>query len=405
MAEFKRALVDQLLPHLKESKKFLHIIIGPRQVGKTTAARQIAALWNGPVISVAADGPLPPDYTWLEAQWNRAVSQKNCLLIIDEIQKVHGWSETVKALWDEAQKSENNTSVLLLGSSALLVQKGLTESLAGRFLLHRCDHWGYPEMHAAFGFTLDEWIFFGGYPGAAHFRNDVHLWAQYIRDSLIETVLAKDVLQMHTVAKPALLRHLFMFAAAYPAQIVSYNKMMGQLQDAGNTTTLAHYLTLLESAFIISGLEQFKTDGPRKRGSSPKLILRNNALVSAILNITFEQAREDHALWGRLVENAVGGFLSARFQGTPNEIFYWRHRDREVDFVIREPRKMYAVEVQTSRFEPPHGMEAFRKVCPEAIPVYIGTGGIPFEEFFRGNFGGIFGGMREPAIDNSVLHR
>ncbi len=390
MAEYQRALVNQLFPLLHQSNQLIHIIIGPRQIGKTTISRQIAQMWEGPVVTAAADGPLPPDYTWLEAHWNRAVSQKNCLLIIDEIQKVRGWSETIKALWDEAQRGGSTIAVLLLGSSALLLQKGLTESLAGRFLLHRCNHWDYPEMRTAFGYTLDEWLFFGGYPGAARFKNEVQLWAQYIRDSLIETVLAKDVLQMQNVAKPALLRHLFMFAAAYPAQIVSYNKMMGQLQDAGNTTTLAHYLTLLESAFLLSGLELFKNDGPKKRGSSPKLILWNNALVNAVLNLSFEQANEDHELWGRLAENAVGGFLCARFLGTPNELFYWRHRDREVDFVVRGPRKTYAVEVQTGRFEPPHGMEAFRKVCPEAVPVYIGAGGIPFEEFFGGDVMGIF---------------
>jgi predicted AAA+ superfamily ATPase len=383
MQKYHRPIVQQLLSRLKKSKDLLHIIVGPRQVGKTTAAQQLAALWDGPVISVAADGPIPPDYNWLEAQWNRASTGKNTLLIIDEIQKVTGWSETIKALRDTTLRENRGIAVVLLGSSALLLQKGLTESLAGRFLLYRCNHWGYAEMRTAFGYSLDEWIFFGGYPGTARFRDDTDVWAQYIRDSLIETVLARDVLQMHTIAKPALMRHLFMFASAYPAQIVSYNKMIGQLQDAGNTTTLAHYLTLLESAFLISGLEQFKPEGPRKRGSSPKLILWNNALVNAVLGRRFDVARNDHSLWGRLVENAVGGVLCSRFQGTPNELFYWRHRDAEVDFIVRGPHNIYAVEVQTSRFEPPHGMAAFKKSCPQAIPVYIGAGGIPLDEFFE----------------------
>ena len=390
MHGYQRSNVQQIILRLKQSKNVLHIIIGPRQVGKTTAARQIEAMWDGPVVFVSADGPLPPDHTWIETHWNKAAARTNTLLVIDEIQKAAGWSEAVKVLWDEGRRLETDMTVLLLGSSSLLLQKGLTESLAGRFLLHRFDHWSYPEMKDAFGYTLDEWIYFGGYPGASQFKNDPSLWAQYIRDSLIETVLAKDVLQMQTVAKPALLRHLFMFAAAYPAQIISYNKMMGQLQDAGNTTTLAHYLTLFESAFLLSGLELFRNTGPRKRGSSPKLILWNNALVNAVLSRPFKQARDDHESWGRLVENAVGGFLCAGFLGTSNELFYWRHRDREVDFVVRGPRRIYAVEVQTSRFDPPHGMEAFRKACPEALPVYVGTGGIPFDVFFGGNIMEIF---------------
>lgn len=391
MKEYQRPVVQQIFPRLKAIKTVLHIIIGPRQVGKTTAAQQIAGQWNGPVISVSADGPIPPDHTWIEVHWNRAATQKNSLLIIDEIQKIHGWSEAVKALWDQQLQSENDMIVLLLGSSSLLLQQGVTESLAGRFLLHRFNHWNYSEMKAAFDFSLDEWLYFGGFPGAAQFKSDEKLWAQYIRDSLIETVLTKDVLQMQNIAKPALLRHLFMLAATYPAHIVSYNKMMGQLQDAGNTTTLAHYLQLFNSAFLVSGLEQFKPSGHSKRGSSPKLILWNNALSSALLNIPFKQACENRSLWGRLLENAVGGFLCSALQGTPNELYYWLNRDKEVDFVLRGPRKIFAVEVKSSQFEAPYGMTAFRKLCPEAVPVYIGEGGIALEEFFAGDPAEYFG--------------
>ncbi len=383
MPDYTRTAVHGIYSRLREYKNIIHIIIGPRQVGKTTAAHQIASMWNGPSVIVTADSPLPPGPSWIESAWRRASEQPDCLLIIDEIQKVAGWSETVKLLWDSERQQTRGLRVLLLGSSALLLQKGVTESLAGRFLLHRFDHWNYREMRDAFGYTLNEWLYFGGYPGAAKFTKDEQVWSGYVRDSLIETVLAKDVLQMQTIAKPALLRHLFMFACSYPAQIVSYNKMLGQLQEAGNTTTLAHYLTLFESAFLVSGLEQFRVEGPKKRGSSPKLIVWNNAIVNAVLSIPNRQIREDHRLWGRVVENAVGGFLCSGLQGTPNECFYWRLRDKEVDFVIRGPRKIYAVEVQTSRFDSPHGMNAFLKVCPQAIPVFVGAGGIPFEEFFE----------------------
>jgi uncharacterized protein len=165
-----------------------------------------------------------------------------------------------------------------------------------------------------------------------------------------------------------------------------------QLQEAGNTTTLSHYLKLFESAFLISGLELFKTSGRSKRGSSPKLILWNNALISAVMNLPFSETRINTTLWERLIENAVGGFIRATLQGTATEFFYWRDRDKEVDFVIRGPTKIYAIEVKSSQFEPPQGISAFRKLCPETIPVYIGAGGIPFEEFFTGNPAEYFSG-------------
>ena len=203
-----------------------------------------------------------------ETQWRlvraqAASTKKRVLLVLDEIQKVPGWSEVVKRLWDEEIRTGGKVRVLLLGSSALLVQRGLTESLAGRFFLHRCTHWSWSECRAAFGWTLDRWIYFGGYPGAAAMADDETTWKRYVADSLIETVLARDVLQMQTVTKPALLRHLFALAAQYPAQIFSYNKMLGQLHDAGNTVTLAAYLRLLETAFLASGLELY-SKGDRK---------------------------------------------------------------------------------------------------------------------------------------------
>lgn len=387
MTEFthERSIVQSILSAINNEKKCLiRIIVGPRQVGKTTAALQVAEKWDGIVINASADQPLPPGPEWIVMHWNRAASQrtKKPLLILDEIQKVRGWSETIKALWDQESGKDNGIQVLLLGSSSLLIHKGCTESLAGRFFLYRCLHWQLGEMEKAFSFDMDQWIYYGGYPGAALLINDENIWSQYIRDALIETVLAKDVLQLQTVAKPALLRHLFMLSTSYPAQILSYNKMLGQLQDAGNTTTLAHYVKLLESAYLLSGLEIYRKGIKAKRGSSPKLILWNNALINAVVGMGFEQARSNHTWWGRLVENAVGAYLITSFAGVPYSVYYWRQRNYEVDFIVETPLKTWAIEVKSTKQRKLHGLENFSKNFPDSNPIVIGVGGIGLREFF-----------------------
>ena len=304
------------------------------------------------------------------------------LLILDEVQKVRGWSEVAKRLWDEERARKGPVRALLLGSSALLLQQGFTESLTGRFYLHRFSHWTWPECQEAFGWTLDQWIYFGGYPGAAGLAHDEHQWKRYVTDSLIETVLSRDVLQLQIVNKPALLRHLFALSATFPAQILSYTKMLGQLQDAGNTTTLAHYLKLLESAFLASGLELFSKGKVRRRGSSPKLILWNNALVNATSLRSFADARREGNWWGRLVENAVGAYLLNELQGPQWSVTYWRDGDYEVDFVVSHGMDVWALEVKSGRSGKQGGVEAFRKVYPKAKVWLIGPDGVKLEEFF-----------------------
>jgi len=381
---YERDLVQTVLDSLAQGRRFLHIVVGARQVGKTTASLQIAERWRGPVIRASADEPLPPGPEWIRTHWERAATRRpeNPLLILDEVQKVRGWSETVKSSWDAELAEPRPLAVLLLGSSALLMQKGLSESLAGRFLLFRCPHWSYPEVRNAFSADLDSWLFFGGYPGAYALTQDEDVWSSYIRDALVETVLARDVLQLQTVAKPALLRHLFLLAASLPAQIVSYNKMLGQLVDAGNTTTLAHYLHLLGGAFLLTGLEKFRGGQARKRGSSPKLVPWNNALVSALAGLRFREVRQDPARWGRLVENAVGACLLNALQGLPWEVLYWREGNLEVDYVVKTPRRLVAIEVKSSRPKASPGMAAFCSRWPDAHPMVVGPGGLPLEEFF-----------------------
>jgi predicted AAA+ superfamily ATPase len=312
------------------------------------------------------------------------------LLILDEVQKVKGWSEVVKLLWDKERRERKGIRAVLLGSSTLLMQKGFSESLTGRFVTYRCNHWGLSEMRRAFGWSMDEWIFFGGYPGAAQFRGDEPAWRRYVTDSLRETVLSRDVFQLATVAKPALLRHLFGLAVAHPAQILSYNKMLGQLQDAGNTTTLAHYLHLLETAFLVSGLNSFRAGRGRKRAGSPKLVFWNNALVTAYLGGGFSDTRRDLPWWGRLVENAAGAHLLNGLDRVTHEVTYWRDGNDEVDFVIKTPKKFWAVEVKSGLDKPGKGLPAFLRRHPKAQPFIVGPSGMPLEEFFTGEPGAIF---------------
>jgi hypothetical protein len=246
-------------------------------------------------------------------------------------------------------------------------------------------------MSEAFGIGLEEWLYFGGYPGTVSFLEQEHEWKGYVRDSLIETVLSKDVLQMQKVAKPALLRHLFMLATAYPSLILSYNKMLGQLTDAGNTTTLSHYVQLLHSAFLLSGLELYKIGQRPKRGSSPKLVLWNNALVNAVSGKGFEASREDPEQWGRLVDNAVGATLLNQLQGGAHELYYWRQKGSEVDYVLHTPESIWAIEVKSSRMKNPHGLRRFLDLYPEARPFIIGGSGMPLQEFFRTPLPDLFG--------------
>ncbi|MFO7653305.1 MAG: AAA family ATPase [Candidatus Krumholzibacteriia bacterium] len=381
----ERSLVKELADRLRRMPRLLQIVVGPRQVGKTTAALAVVESWPGPARYAAADRLPTPGTEWIETQWTlarRDAADRPALLVLDEVQKVRGWSETVKALWDEDRRQERALRVVLVGSSALLLEQGATDSLAGRYFLDRCPHWSFDECREAFGWSLDRWLYFGGYPGAAPLCGDEDEWRAYIADSLIEAAIARDVLALQTVNKPALLRQLFGLAARLPAQVVSYNKMLGQLQDAGNTTTLTHYLRLLATAFLVSGLERYSGGEARTRGSSPKLILWNNALVTAMGARDFAAVRAEPELWGRLVENAVGAHLLNHLQSLPFEITYGKQRAYEVDFIVRAGRSLWALEVKSGRPRSLAGLARFRAEHPKVRPLLIGSGGIELEEFF-----------------------
>jgi predicted AAA+ superfamily ATPase len=304
------------------------------------------------------------------------------VLALDEAQKIPRWSETVKRLWDEDSRARRTLKVVLLGSSPLLMQHGLTESLAGRFEVVHVPHWSYAEMRATFGFSLEDYLYFGGYPGAASLIKDPTRWRRYILDALIETTIARDVLLMARVDKPALLRRLFELGCRYSGQSLSYTKMLGQLQDAGNTTTLANYLDLLGGAGMLTGLQKFAGKAVRQRGSSPKLQVMNTALMTAQSGLSPQEARADREFRGRLVESAVGAHLANAAANGVCELFYWREQNREVDFVIRSGRTVVAIEVKSGRAPDAFsGLTAFAEAFKPKRTLLVGGDGISLEEF------------------------
>jgi len=288
----------------------------------------------------------------------------------------------VKRLWDEDTAHATPLQVVVLGSAPLLVQQGLSESLAGRFEILRVPHWSFAEMKDAFNFDLDAYLYFGGYPGGAPLITDPNRWGRYIVDSLIETTIARDVLLLTRVDKPALLRQLFQLGCRYSGQILSYTKMLGQLQDAGNTTTLAHYLDLLSGAGMLTGLPKYSGSAVRQRGSSPKLQVLNTALITAQSGLPPDEARSDGEFWGRLVESTVGVHLANAAAAGECAVYYWRERNREVDFVVRSGKRVVAIEVKSGRRrESLPGVAEFTKTCQPSRSLLVGGDGIPMERF------------------------
>ena len=314
---------------------------------------------------VSADLATLQDTSWLQQQWDiareLAKSEGKALLIVDEIQKIPHWSDMVKFLWDQDTASGIDLSVLILGSSPWLMQKGLSESLAGRFEIIPITHWSFKEMHEIFGWSLEHYLYFGGYPGAAPLSDEENptRWINYINDSIIETTISRDILLMSQVNKPALLRRLFQLGCNYSGQILSYNKMLGELQDAGNSTTLAHYVDLLSGAGLLTGLQKFANQSVRRKGSSPKFAVYNTALLSAQSGKSFFEAMADRVFLGRLIESAVGAHLLNSIRGTQIELFYWREGDREVDFVLQLGDKLIAIEVKSGQ----ESIRSFRDRC------------------------------------------
>ncbi|MEG1119261.1 MAG: ATP-binding protein [Bacteroidales bacterium] len=388
---FERPYLMSVKSRIEEPRKFIQVILGPRQVGKTTMVNQLLSQLSIPNIYESADAISATNSAWLMQVWEtvrlrmKASGAREYLLVIDEIQKIDNWSEVVKQQWDKDTREGVNIKVILLGSSRLLIQKGLTESLAGRFETFYLGHWSFAEMESAFDWTIEQYIYFGGYPGSASLISDEERWKSYVKDSLIETSISKDILMMTRVDKPALLKRLFEIGCLYSGQILSYTKITGQLQDAGNTTTLANYLRLLSDCGMLGGLEKYAGSIIRKRSSSPKFQVYNNALLSSQDEESYSSAVVNPKLWGRLVESSVGAHLLNHSISEKYNLYYWREGNNEVDFILEKGGKVIGLEVKSGASADNAGMGVFREKFHPDKMLLVGTSGIPYEEFLKIN--------------------
>jgi len=383
----KRSQLQLVVSRIKEERRFMQVLAGPRQVGKTTLVLQLLKEPGIQGFYVAADDISGIGLAWIEMQWETArqrmkfAGMDSYVLIIDEIQKIPNWSETVKRLWDSDSRENIPLHVILLGSSRLLLQTGMTESLAGRYETMYISHWSLAEMRDAFGWSADQYAWYGGFPGAASLISDEMRWKNYVSNSLAETSISRDILMMSRVDKPALMRRLFDLGCSYSGQMLSFNKILGQLLDAGNTTTLSHYLDLLDSAGLLGGLEKFSRDTVRKRSSSPKFQVHNTAFVSALHPLDFQLIINEREKWGRIVESAVGAHLINNSYSQGYSLFYWRDGNYEVDFVLEHKGRVVGLEVKSGHSLRTAGMVQFRKHYPDSKIMLIGRDGILWEEF------------------------
>lgn len=386
---YKRPLYKKIIQRLEGARPFIQVLAGPRQVGKTTLAHQVRESIGIPSHYASADASLLRDATWIEAEWERAriLAQQSgenagALLVLDEIQKILHWSDTVKKLWDDDIAKKIHLKVMLLGSSSLLIQTGLGESLAGRCELIPITHWSFKECQEAFGLSLDQYVYFGGYPAASLLIQDEERWSRYIIDSLIETSISRDVMLMTRVYKPALLRRIFEIGCHYTGHVLSFQKILGQLQDAGNVATLAHYLELLSGVGLVTGLQKFSSDFLRQKASSPKLQVLNTALTNAQHHLSFQNTKKNKERWDKLIESTIGAHLLNASVGTNTEIFYWKDGNKVIDFVIRKDEFLALVAVQNDKAEKHNpGVEMFLQQYPSTKVITVGGNGIPIEEF------------------------
>lgn len=385
--EYKRAQFQEILSRINEPRSKIQVIVGPRQVGKSTLIGQVLEECTLPFDSYSADDVTGVSADWLTQVWESqrmkmAVrGETKRLMVIDEIQKIRNWSETVKAEWDRDTREKRQLIVVLLGSSRMWIEKGLTESLAGRFELIRLSHWTYTEMKDCFGWSLPQYVYFGGYPGAAQYIQNETRWRNYVKDALIEPSISKDVLMDTRIMKPQLLRQLFEIGSSYSGELLSLTKVAAQLQDAGNVTTLAGYLHLLDECGLLCGLQKYAEDEARKYNSVPKFQVHNSALRNVYADEDFSEVIEDAKLWGRYVESAIGTHLVSQAQIYDYKVYYWRDKKDEVDFVLVRRNKKVAIEVKSGRRTTNQGLAVFSQLYHPHKALVVGSGGLSFEDF------------------------
>lgn len=393
---YKRSEYHIITERLKEERKFIQVVMGARQIGKSTVVKQVLKDIDLPYQFFSADNIPATKQSWISDCWDavRSIKKSNnyesMILVIDEIQKISNWSEAVKKEWDADTFNDCDIKVLLLGSSRVMLEKGLSESLAGRFEEIRMSHWSFLEMKECFDFSLEQYIYYGGYPGAASLINDNDRFSQYIQSAIIDATINKDILMDTPINKPALLRQTFELGASYSGELLSLNKMLGSLQDAGNTVTLAGYINLLNESGLLCGLHKFSIDNARRKASIPKLQVYNNALKMVYNSLSFEQSLLDRKHWGRIFESGIGAYLVSQAFTHRFEVYYWRERNDEVDFILRKNNSLIAIEVKSNAEKNTSGLDKFRQNFNPDKAFIVGEGGITPEEFLSMNIKKLF---------------
>lgn len=384
---YKRSIYHTIIKRMEEHRMFIQVVMGPRQIGKSTIVKQVLDDLGKPYLLYSADTIPSTSPKWISECWAnarlqmRAQQLEEMILVIDEVQKLKNWSEYVKKEWDADSLNHINLKVILLGSSRVLLEKGLAESLMGRYEEIRMSHWSYPEMREAFNMSLEQYIYYGGYPGAAQLIEDEERWANYVNGAIIDATINKDILMDSPISKPALLRQTFELSVAYSGKILSLTKMLGALQDAGNTVTLAGYLNLLGDSGLVTGLQKFSVDMARKRASIPKYQVYNNTLLSVLSGLSFKEAVTDSKRWGQFFESAIGAYIISEAFVHRFEVYYWREGNDEVDFVLKKNQKIVAIEVKSNGETKTTGMERFHKLFNPLATIVVGENGIQPELF------------------------
>ena len=387
---YQRRHLNILKSRMAEPRRRMQIVMGPRQVGKSTLVGQFTEATSVPFDFFAADSVSHFDTSWIPNKWQQVRmrmdihSEQEHILIIDEVQKIRGWSEQVKKEWDEDSRSHRNLKVILLGSSRLLLQKGLEESLEGRFETIKMGYWDWQEMHEAFGFSMDEYVYFGGFPGLAPDIQDEDRWRNLMEDSIISPILTRDILEIEEIRNPALLRQVFELACIESAKELSLTKMQGTM-NSGTVPTIKNYLDILNKSMIVQPLQNYSPSRVKEKQSVPKMQVFNNAFRNRFGTFSFDEARVDPAEWGRLVESAVGAHLANRAMTDDYELFYWRNeRRQECDYVLRKGQALVAIEVKSGSVDKTVGFEKFKERFADKVTAafIVGPHALPLDDFF-----------------------
>ena len=331
----------------------VQVLTGPRQVGKTTLLLELAKHWGKRALYIAADTPEASLPGWWEQQWQRAeqlAQDRGAVLLIDEIQYLAHWSRLLKAGIDRLRRERIALHVVVSGSSSLHIGKGARETMAGRFERLQLLHWSAAELAERFGVSaakaVEQAVQYGSYPGAVSLLSNVNRWRDYVRHSIMEPAVGRDLMMLETIRRPALLRQVFALCTGHPSEIISLQKLCGQLTDKGSLETVAHYLHVLEEAYLVAAIPKYSEKALRQRSAPPKLVVLSNAFLASTSNRPPPQSDTEPERWGRWVENAC----LAHAWNAGQQVCYWRAEPYEVDMVLNGAWGRWAIEVKSGPY-------------------------------------------------------